>query len=1482
MKKMYLKFFVGISIIFLSFALNGQNWQKLDNSNLSNETKISLLTSKSSQIKVEFDFSAYALKEVTTPNGIEHLVVMPKCSRTKTKGAPDLPKISQAVSITSIADMKLNIVESEFVEFDNINIAPSKGVLSRNIDPASIEYEYGATYSKNEMYPSEIAVLNDPYIIRNVRGQNIMVYPVQYNPMTKKVRIYTKVIVELTPTGNRSINTLSVNPNIQNDDVFENVISNHFLNYTHSLNKYTPLGESGKNMLIVCYSDFMDEMAEYVSWKESIGFTVNLVDYATIGSSSALKTYVQNQYDQNGISYLLIIGDHAQVPSSSTSAGDSDNNYGYTSGSDHYLDIFVGRFSAENASQLQTQIDRSIYYERDVNSSDTWFKNGIGIASNEGTGGGGDDGESDEQHMNNIETDLEGYGYTINRCYQDGGSTSEMSSLINSGAGLINYVGHGSNYSWAAPSFTTSNVGALTNNNELPFVISVACVVGNFTSITCFAESWLRATNGSNPTGAVVFCGSTINQSWASPMSAQDEMVDLLVANSYITYGGMFVNGVFQMIDEYGSDGENMADTWTVFGDPSIQMRTPGHPDGPDSGVVNPPTANFSAASATVSQGEAVSFTSLSSGNPSSYAWTFEGGTPSTSTEKNPTVTYNSLGNYNVSLTVSNEAGTDTETKSNYITVQEFVPTYCSTQGNDYSYEWIASVTIGTFENASSAAGYTDYTNQSIEMVVGTDYNVALTPGFASSTYNEYWKIWVDLNLDGDFDDSGELIFDAGSLSKTTVTGTASIPTGTEAKTTRLRVSMKYNGAQTSCESFNYGEVEDYTVVIVESGDDTEAPSAPTNLASSNIEEISFTLSWTASTDNVGVTEYEIFQGGSSIGTVTATTASITGLTASTTYSFYVKAKDAAGNVSSASSSLSVTTATPPDTEAPTVPTNLQSTNVTSSSITLSWTASSDNVGVTGYDIYQNDSYFATSLTTSYNVTGLSASTTYSYSVKAKDAAGNVSSSSSTLNVTTDVEVISYCASQGNNANYEWIAGVAIGSFNNTSGTAKYTDYTSMTVNVESGNTAVTLTPGFASSTYNEYWKIWIDLNTDGDFDDANELVFDAGSMSNTTVSGTMTIPASAEGVTSRMRVSMKYNGAQTACESFSYGEVEDYTVSIAALTPDTEAPTAPTNLAAGNVTQTTLTLTWNAATDNVGVTEYEIFQGGSSIGTATGTSSNISSLTASTTYSFYVIAKDAAGNVSNSSNTVNITTLDESITYCSTQGNNVNYEWIDLVQINEINNSTGSNGGYADFTNMVANVTLGATETINFSCGFNSSSYTEYWHVWIDWDHSGTFDSDEEMVTGSSSSANTLTADFTVPSDALLGNTRMRVTMKYNAAATSCETFSYGEVEDYTINVGVQGAMARSQSTGTKLGNEAPTSLVIYPNPANDYVNVHVTNGNIIGIINIYDINGSLMKVSELEGNVEEINISDLPRGTYLISVEDERSNLINKFIKQ
>ncbi len=469
----------------------------------------------------------------------------------------------------------------------------------------------------------------------------------------------------------------------------------------------------------------------------------------------------------------------------------------------------------------------------------------------------------------------------------------------------------------------------------------------------------------------------------------------------------------------------------------------------------------------------------------------------------------------------------------------------------------------------------------------------------------------------------------------------------------------------------------------------------------------------------------------------------------------------------------------------------------------------------------------------------------------------------------------SYCTSAGQSVNDEYISSVQLNTINNNSGAQLYSDFTSVSTSLSEGAVyTVTVTPTWTGSTYPEGYAVWIDYNNDKDFSDAGELVWSKAASTNTPNSGSFTVPSGTAKTATRMRVAMKYNGVPTACETYQYGEVEDYTINLTSGSGDTQAPSVPSSLVASSVTQTTLTLSWNASTDNVGVTGYDVYQGNTVLGTVTSTSANITGLVASTAYNFRVRAKDAAGNVSGYSNTVNVSTTGASASYCTSKGNTSSYEWIDLVKLNSINNTSGNDGGYKDNTALSTNVGYGSN-TIQMSAGFGSSSYREYWKVWIDYNQNGTFDSNELVVNFNSTSSGTLSKNFTVPTSALAGSTRMRVSMKYNAAQTACETFSYGEVEDYTVIIGgnpVQGIT----SDGENVEN---SKMTVYPNPVKgDLLNVSLLNTTATNYV-IYNLVGQVVSKGAF---TESMDVSQLQSGVYILEVDTDQNKFIQRFIKE
>jgi len=536
--------------------------------------ELRLVNGNPTNMELEFTLGSFYREPVTINGEQWYNLNLKKEGITLEKGLPQVPVLARSLIIPSTAAMHLNITKSEFVDLV-MPVAPSKGNLTRDIDPATIPYTFADFYQSQDSYPADIAYLTEPFILRDYRGITVRIQPFVYFPATQTLRVYTKLNISVYSQGTDLSNAI-LNPKTSYSRYFESAYQNMFLNFSAA--KYPSLDEEGR-ILVIKHSMFDDAIQPWVAWKRQLGFTVDVVDVTEAGSTAAnIKTYIQNQYDlNNGLMFVQLVGDAPQVPTLSYSGGGSDPSYALLAGNDNYYDIFVGRFSAQTVAELETQIARSIFYERDITTGADWLAKAIGIASAEGGSGQGDMGESDIVHMNNIRTDLLNYGYTlVDQIYDPGATAAQVTSSVNLGKGLINYCGHGSDTYWVTTGFNNANANALTNDYMLPLIVSVACVNGNFVSQTCFAEAWMRSVNETTnaPAGAIAFWGSSINQSWAPPMRAQDEVTDLLVGNLKHRVGSLLFNAAHKMLEVYSSQGLADARTWTIFGDASLMVRT--------------------------------------------------------------------------------------------------------------------------------------------------------------------------------------------------------------------------------------------------------------------------------------------------------------------------------------------------------------------------------------------------------------------------------------------------------------------------------------------------------------------------------------------------------------------------------------------------------------------------------------------------------------------------------------------------------------------------------------------------------------------------------------------------------------------------------------------------------------------------------------------------------------------------------------------
>ncbi len=554
-----------------------------------NAQEMRLLSSKSDDLTVENKTNSFSSKTKNL-NGIQYqdFSAVSKVV-TNEKDAPAMPVFSESLSLPLEGKVTYTIENDGYEEYDNIQVLPSKGSIKRNVNPSSLPYVFGSIYAQNAFYPGKLADVSQPFIFRDTRGVTTSIYPYQYNPVTRKLRVYKNVRVRVTTdTSTAGSNEKKVTAN-HTTGVFNTMYKNLYLNAM----QYSPIAEEG-DMLIITPENYAATLQPFVNWKIEKGIRTTLVTLNQTGSTpESIKSYIQTFYNANpNLVYVQLVGDHQNLPTYSYGISGaqeqlwSDSYYGQIEGDDYFPELLVGRFSG-NVTDVQTMVNRTLEYETNPATGD-WMTKAIGIGSDEGQGYG-DDGEPDWQHLRNIGSLLLADGYTTVHEFYDGSqgendlsgspTPAMISAAINQGAGLLNYTGHGWTEGVSTGNYTSTNVNALTNTGTYPFVVSVACNNGTFVGETSICEAFTRVKYQGTPAGAIASCGSSILMAWAEPMQTQDEMAELITRsdsqNIKTSLGGLFYNGQVSMLESYNQSitAEEVMQTWVFFGDPSTIFR---------------------------------------------------------------------------------------------------------------------------------------------------------------------------------------------------------------------------------------------------------------------------------------------------------------------------------------------------------------------------------------------------------------------------------------------------------------------------------------------------------------------------------------------------------------------------------------------------------------------------------------------------------------------------------------------------------------------------------------------------------------------------------------------------------------------------------------------------------------------------------------------------------------------------------------------
>ena len=449
--------------------------------------------------------------------------------RTYNIGKPNIPVFSKLIELPLEASVKFSILsyDEEIIDLGvngiNQKIIPAQPSILKTNPPDNFYYDQ-SIYNENQYFNTEITSFENVGIMRSVRLGRIEIRPIQYNPVQNKLRILNNLKIEIEFIGSNHIKTQEMKAKYSNylfNDILRNFIPNLIEDNTKGLIN-PPV-----TYVIISGRMFESTLAPFISEKQNLGYKliIGYTDDANVGNTTtSIKKYLQGLYNNPPTGYdspvfVLLVGDIQQIPTyynngpCRPSGKHATDLYYFDYTGDNIPDVFYGRFSAQNTSQLIPQIDKTLEYELYTMPDPTYVYKSVLIAGYDG--GGNDLTYGNEQ----IEYGTNEYfnstnGITTNEYLQPepsgGNYASNIISNINSGVGFANYTAHGDWDRWYDPSFTVDDIHKLTNSHKYGLWIGNCCLANSFDEDECFGEAALRQSNG----GAIGYIGATDCSYW--------------------------------------------------------------------------------------------------------------------------------------------------------------------------------------------------------------------------------------------------------------------------------------------------------------------------------------------------------------------------------------------------------------------------------------------------------------------------------------------------------------------------------------------------------------------------------------------------------------------------------------------------------------------------------------------------------------------------------------------------------------------------------------------------------------------------------------------------------------------------------------------------------------------------------------------------------------------------------------------------------
>lgn len=474
----------------------------------------------------------------------------------------------------------------------------------------------------------------------------------------------------------------------------------------------------------------------------------------------------------------------------------------------------------------------------------------------------------------------------------------------------------------------------------------------------------------------------------------------------------------------------------------------------------------------------------------------------------------------------------------------------------------------------------------------------------------------------------------------------------------------------------------------------------------------------------------------------------------------------------------------------------------------------------------------------------------------------------------------SYCVSRSTDTEFEWIDEIRIGASVNVSGQGSgYDFFESPSLQIQRDTfTTIGLIPDFQQFTFNEWWRIWIDLDQDGVFTDSTELVFDSQGGVTGSIFDSLFVPATAALGATRMRITMKYPGfsggsSPSACETFEGGEVEDYCVFI---TDEPQAACGEVSIIDVNYTPliTQLNVTVNPVP---GADSYEIgvigagYPVGFTLAAMTANSSFLLPLADCELYEITVraICNGIAGETDSrtliTAGCGNCSDLD----YCDASGLAADSAWLEAFQLNSLLLQTGQDNGYIFLANQSIDLTV-FDNLVGWMLPKTDGLDSVWVQMWIDQDADGIILPGETIISGKYAASDTVTFAWLVPQNISLDGGRIRMMVSNSPIANSCFSPQQGEVEDLCF-------------TGRTVGIDPDLSIQVsvYPNPFRE--ELLIKSDRPVYAVHLIDIHGRKLETKTSGQGIDwRISTDILPAGIYFVEIETNGGVVRKKVVKR